>query len=344
MPLSADQHRARRERFPDGVFERERKQLESGVLASRVIERLSKGSDRDRQWGLDLAWAIEHFVVRTGELREQRVRHLDSTEGCRLLSFVLLLLGLMQRGKGKRAGEIRIDGPDGFWGHTELRKKTKSPGRPRHGSTHREERELSESELEDLLDAALEDELASLEGRLESEEDLLALFGDETSAGETAGSERPYSTRPKLKRPYCPGRMAGGLAGRCKVSTRTIGFWARFTRVAGFIGCKQPPRAAEDAYLSRRQGDYSYGVWRILRKLPAKIMYRLQLFWGELDIRRHERRSEFERRLEAADDSARWGSRRRKAAARGGGRPPGELERERQRAQRAEQELVRRPV
>jgi hypothetical protein len=346
VTLTAAQHQSRRERFPDGALQPDLAKLRCGMVPSRLIEKLCKGDARDQQYGRDLIHAIEHIVVSTGELRDRRVRHVDSTEGRTLLEIVLLLLGLMRRGKGDRSDELRIDGPDGFWGHTELRSNGKSPGRPPRLSDLELDMPSAdaerEAEVEALFAAALQDELASY--ALHGEEDLNSLFDAERNVAAPAqASARSHASRAKRKRPHCPARQAGGLAARCGVSTRTIGNWARFLRNAGFIGCRQPDRDAADAVLSRRQGDYAYGIWRVLRRLPSKIMWRLQMFWGELELRKEGAgRSKFARLLEAADHAARWV---RRQGARGSSKPagkppPGELERERQRGQRAAHEMA----
>lgn len=337
MLLSADQRQRRRARFPNGVFARELAQLDIGELPSRVLRALCKGRDRDAQWGLDLKESIEHVIIGTGEIRDTRVRRLDSEEGRRLLRFFLLMLGLLQRGKGPRADELRVDGPDGYWGRTEVPTRRKSTGRPTGGRGAASDEDAAE--LEERYDALVAQARAALEEEAEpSEQELNALFEGEGSP--RAGAARPYKQRAKLPRKYCPSAIAGGLAGRLKVSTRTIGHWARFARASGFLGCRQPDRDHEDAYLSRRQGDYAYGIWRLLRALPAKMMFRLQLFWGELELRSGARHSKFARQLQAADALQQRGQ-----SARGRGRPadkppPSELEREKRRGARAAHELV----
>lgn len=250
-----------RERLPDGAFARELARLHyGGVPPSRVIASLAKGNERDHAWGKDLIWAIEHFMISTGEARDERVRRVDSEEGRRLTGAVLQIIGLMKRGKGARCNEIRLDGPNGFWGRAE---------KPQSSQAHRERKRLPMrpgSKLRKLM----------------------------------PGEPRLYSSRRKAKRLYCPKGQTGGLAERFGVTPRTVGYWAAVFRNAGFLGCKQPPRDKEDAVLSRRQGDYPYGIWRILRALPSKMMQRLQLFWGELQKPAEQREAEALRRSEAA--------------------------------------------
>jgi hypothetical protein len=343
VALTAAQHASRRERFPDGALQLELSKLHGGMVPSRLIEKLCKGDQRDEAWGRELIHAIEHGVVSTGELRDRRVRHVDSEEGRMLLEIVLLLVGLMRRGKGARSDELRIDGPDGFWGYTELRSNSKSTGRPPKSARpdaqpDQLEEALADLEIETLFAEALQIEQAAL-GSVHGDT-VEAEYVDEEDAD--AASGRPHRSRAKRKRPHCPARQAGGLAARCGVSTRTIGNWARWLRNAGFIGCRQPDRDAADAHLSRRQGDYAYGIWRVLKRLPSKIMWRLQLFWGELELRKEGAgRSKFARMLDAADQAARWA---RRQGARGSSRPaakppPSELEREKQRGQRAAHEM-----
>ncbi|HEX5656703.1 MAG TPA: hypothetical protein VFX59_05880 [Polyangiales bacterium] len=345
MALTAAQHASRRERFPDGALQLELSKLRCGMMPSRLIEKLCKGSERDEQWGKDLVHAIEHGVLSTGEIRDGRVRHIDSEEGRALLETMLLLLGLMCRGKGSRSDELRIDGPAGFWGRTELGSKLMSPGRPPRMLNPEQDPSAADTdppvvEVEDVFAAALQEERDAY-ARLHAAEEE-GSTSDKRGNGPSKPS-RPYNSRAKRNRPHCPGRQAGGLAGRLRVSTRTIGNRARFLRNARFIGCSQPDRDHDDAYLSRRQGDYAYGIWRVLRKLPSKIMWRLQMFWGELELRKEGAgRSKLARLLEAADLAARGG---RRPSARGSSRPAGkppptELERERQRGQRAAHEMA----
>jgi hypothetical protein len=306
----------RRNRFPDGVFARELVRLNhGGVAPSKTLLALTKGSENDRQYGKDLAWAIEHFVISTGVARAERVRHIDSEEGRRLLAFALRIIGMMKRGKGSRKGEIRLDGPDGFWGRTEP---------PASRSQRLRRRPTRLRKPDDAMRAPLEFQRTVDEAR------PLKL------------DSRPYKARKKLARRYCPKGQVGGLAARHGVTTRTIGNWARFLRVAGFLGCKQPPRKAEDAWPSRRQGDYPYGVWRLLRALPSKMMQRLRLFWGELNQASGDRLSGLQRELERIEHlriRAEYGHERG---------PPrkrrSELERERTRGELAAQELVRKPL
>jgi hypothetical protein len=298
----------RRRRFPDGAFGRELARVEyGGVLPSVLIATLSKGKEANQEWGRALVHAIERFEISTGRERDKRLRRVDDPEGQRLLMFALQLFGLMERGEGARRKELRVDGPAGFWGRTEP------------PDTRKQRKRLRPAKLRASGPLAFDRKTGTF--RL------------------TMLDSRPYRTREKRARRYCSKEQCGGLAARHGVTTRTIGNWARVLREAGFLGCRQPPRDAEDAVSSRRQGDYPYGVWRVLRALPSKMMQRLQLFWGEFTAQEDE-----VGRSSSVPQHARRSSRPERH--RRGRAPPrrrrsSELEREKRRGELAAREAVR---
>jgi hypothetical protein len=307
VPSRARAAEERRRRYPDGAFADEQKRVHYVSLQpSEAIARLCKGNDADRQYGEDLIHAIEHFKVSDGVMSPRRLRSVDSEEGRRLFRFYLHIIGGMERGKGPRGPELRIDGTAGWWGRTEAPGDRAQYNRTRPTPVRRK-----------------------------------GPFAFDTAKKTVRLSEsaRPYSMRQALKRRYCPKHQVGGLAARFEVVTRTIGNWARFLRESGFAGCQQPPRDAEDAHLSRRQGDYPYGVWRVLRRLPTKMMQRLQLFWRELQratLSLVEQHMEQAARVEFSKLQAKLGHERAPRRKR-----RSELERESRRGELAAREAVR---